>query len=134
MRVLVAASTQSKITTSNALYFLKPFYQSVNTKTTLELKIILSSLSPFLKFSQIYKMEDSDNIEDVSCCNDLVNLFFSAGGFDDYEVRRLAFIGISEIIPELCEEFRKKVFDLIIQNIKSKEDIRTRFANLYMTT
>lgn len=126
INVLVAASSESKVIALQVLNFLAPFYSSDFTKNSGEKKVILSCLLPFMKVIELNKALCSGDAQVQLNYQNLAKIYITSARNNDNEVRKLAFTGIYEYISFNNEELRHLLYDMILDNIRIREDVQKR--------
>lgn len=74
----------------------------------------------------MHSVMKSENEEIISCYLDFVSMYLNSAKNDDYDIRKLAYLGIIEVIDDLNLEFREKLCMTLLENIKKQNDIKTR--------
>lgn len=133
INILVAAAKESEPAGKHIVYFLKPYYQLNFTNTPSERRIILSSLLPFLKFCFTNKENNTVVVENFPHISELIELYINSTSANDPEVRKLSFCGLQILIPGLDDLNRKRLYPIIIGEIKKEEneDARNECLNAF---
>ncbi|KAL0270203.1 UNVERIFIED_CONTAM: hypothetical protein PYX00_007685 [Menopon gallinae] len=132
INVLLAVSSRSLTAAEYVLSNLRIVFNAEKIKTLSQRKTVVSSLKPFLGFVKACGIAKSENPENQTLFAEIAKFYLDSSESGDVEVRRLALLGIQELVSEFDEKFMNQILEVVANHIKTEENdvIRKECLNI----